>query len=119
MCDDDPSGGLGGARASLPRPASGAAVDPVALVPVDEVVVTALMDNTYDGLLPGDERVIRPPRGVGLVEAPQFEAGITTAGLRAEHGFSALVRVRRGDTVTMLLFDIGVSPDGMLTSSPA
>lgn len=117
MCDDDPSGDLVGARTSLPRPAPGAAVDPVALVPVDEVVVTALMDNTYDGLLPGDERVIRPPRGVGLVEAPQFEAGVTTAGLRAEHGFSALVRVRRGDTVTTLLFDTGVSPDGMVSNA--
>src|SRR5262245_46576252 len=111
MCDDDASGVL----ATVPRPATGAAVDPVSLAPVDEVVVTTLVDNTFDALLSGDDRVRRAPRGAGLVEAPQFEDGLTTAGLRAEHGFSALVRVRRGDTVTTLLFDTGVSPDGMVS----
>src|SRR4051794_41938147 len=48
-----------------------------------------------------------------MVAAPQFESGRTTTGLRAEHGFSALVTVRRGSTTTTLLFDTGISPDGM------
>jgi 7,8-dihydropterin-6-yl-methyl-4-(beta-D-ribofuranosyl)aminobenzene 5'-phosphate synthase len=47
------------------------------------------------------------------VAAPQFEGGGTAAGLRAEHGFSALVTVRRGTTTTRLVFDTGISPDGM------
>src|SRR3712207_8425104 len=39
--------------AAAPRAAPGAAVDPIALVPVDEVVVTTLVDNVFDGLLAG------------------------------------------------------------------
>jgi 7,8-dihydropterin-6-yl-methyl-4-(beta-D-ribofuranosyl)aminobenzene 5'-phosphate synthase len=35
----------------------------------------------------------------------------------AEHGFSALVRVRRGATTTTLLFDTGLSPDAMVTNA--
>ena len=53
----------------------------------------------------------------GRVAAPQFEDGATVAGLRAEHGFSALVTVRRGTTSTTLLFDTGVSPDGMVDNA--
>lgn len=117
MCDDSLAVGLAEARAGAPRPAPGTAVDPITLTPVDEVVVTTLMDNTFDALLPGGDRVTRAPRGAGLVQAPQFDAGLTTAGLRAEHGFSALVRVRRGDAVTTLLFDTGASPDGVVSNA--
>ncbi|MBL7489989.1 MBL fold metallo-hydrolase [Frankia sp. AgB1.9] len=113
MCDDDASG----LRAAFPRPVAGTALDPVSLVPVDEVVVTTLVDNTFDALLASNDRVRRAPIGAGLVEAPQFEDGLTTVGLRAEHGFSALVQVRRGDAVTTLLFDTGVSPDGMVSNA--
>jgi len=35
----------------------------------------------------------------------------------AEHGFSALVSVRRGTTTTTLLFDTGLSPDAMVTNA--
>ena len=35
----------------------------------------------------------------------------------AEHGFSALVRVRRGDSTTTVLFDTGLSPDAMVTNA--
>jgi metal-dependent hydrolase (beta-lactamase superfamily II) len=35
----------------------------------------------------------------------------------AEHGFSALVTVRRGDTTTSVLFDTGLSPDAMVTNA--
>ena len=35
----------------------------------------------------------------------------------AEHGFSALVSVRRGATTTTLLFDTGMSPDAMVTNA--
>ena len=43
----------------MPRPVTGSAVDPITLEPVDEVVVTTLVDNVYDALLDGDETVIR------------------------------------------------------------
>ncbi|MGY1607373.1 MBL fold metallo-hydrolase [Geodermatophilus sp. SYSU D00700] len=100
--------------ATAPRPAVGPAVDPIALEPVDEVVVTTLVDNSYDGLLTGTEDVHRvAPWQAGTVVAPLFDGGGTLPGLRAEHGFSALVTVRRGRTSTTLLFDTGISPDGM------
>jgi 7,8-dihydropterin-6-yl-methyl-4-(beta-D-ribofuranosyl)aminobenzene 5'-phosphate synthase len=102
---------------AVPRPAPGAAVDPIALEPVDEIVVTTLVDNVFDGLLAGDARTTRASFGVGPVQAPQFETGTTTAGLLAEHGFSALVSVRRGDVTTRLLFDTGLSPDTMVTNA--
>ena len=45
-----------------------------------------------------------------------FEGGTTVPGLVAEHGFSALVTVRRGDRSHTVLFDTGVSPDGMASN---
>jgi 7,8-dihydropterin-6-yl-methyl-4-(beta-D-ribofuranosyl)aminobenzene 5'-phosphate synthase len=115
MCDApaDP----GQVVTAVPRPATGAAVDPIALEPVDEIVITTLVDNVFDGLLEGDERTTRAPLGAGLAEAPQFETGLTAVGLLAEHGFSALVSVRRGATTTTLLFDTGISPDAMVTNA--
>ena len=115
MCDApaDPSQ----VATAVPRPATGPAVDPVALDPVDEIVITTLVDNVYDGLLASDERATRAPLSAGLAEAPQFETGLTAVGLLAEHGFSALVSVRRGTTTTTLLFDTGISPDAMVTNA--
>jgi len=98
---------------SLPRPAEGDAVDPIALEPVDSVTVTTLMDNVFDALLPPSERVARVSFGTGPVAAPQFDSGTTMAGLLAEHGFAALVTVTRGDRRTTVLFDTGLTPDGM------
>ena len=100
-----------------PRPAAGQAVDPIALEPVDEVAVTLLMDNVFDGLLERSEGIRRPPFTTGAAAAPQFLGGETHVGMRAEHGFSALVRVRRGDRTTTLLFDTGVTPDGIVVNA--
>src|SRR5215472_8864775 len=104
-------------RAAMPRPVAGAAVDPIALEPVDDVVITTLVDNVYDALLTGDDSTTRAPFAAGTARAPQFEAGRTNVGLMAEHGFSALVTVRRGDTTTSVLFDTGLSPDAMVTNA--
>ena len=115
MCatDSDPQR----AAATAPRPAPGAAVDPITLAPVDEVVITTLVDNVFDGLLESDDRVTRAGLGLGATPARQFLGGATVAGLRAEHGFAALVTVRRGDTTTRLLFDTGLSPDAMVVNA--
>ena len=80
-------------------------------------MITTLVDNVYDALLTGDERTTRAPFKAGSAQAPQFEAGSTSVGLMAEHGFSALVSVRRGDNTTTLLFDTGLSPDAMVTNA--
>lgn len=116
MCEAAASSALDAALVA-PRPALGDAIDPIGLEPVDEVVVTTLVDNVYDALLASDERVTRVSFGVGLADAPQFEDGHTTVGLRAEHGFSALVTVRRDVTTTSLLFDTGLSPDAMMVNA--
>jgi len=115
MCDEpaDPQQ----VAAAIPRLAAGNAVDPVALEPADEVVITTLVDNVYDGLLTGSERITRAPLNAGIALAPQFEAGATAVGMRAEHGFAALVSVRRGSTTTTVLFDTGLSPDAMTTNA--
>jgi 7,8-dihydropterin-6-yl-methyl-4-(beta-D-ribofuranosyl)aminobenzene 5'-phosphate synthase len=102
---------------AVPRPAPGKAVDPIALEPVDEVVITTLVDNMFDGLLTGDERTTRAPFNAGRAPAPQFESGSTPVGMMAEHGFSALVSVRRGASTTTLLFDTGLSPGAMVTNA--
>jgi 7,8-dihydropterin-6-yl-methyl-4-(beta-D-ribofuranosyl)aminobenzene 5'-phosphate synthase len=102
---------------AVPRPAPGSAVDPIALEPVDEVVITTLVDNVYDALLTGGEHTKRAPFRAGTAHAPQFESGSTNVGLMAEHGFSALVSVRRGHTTTTLLFDTGLSPDAMVINA--
>jgi len=90
-------------RAAVPHPVMGSAADPIALEPVDDVVVTTLVDNVYDALLTSDDTITRAPFAAGTAQAPQFEPGRTNVGLMAEHGFSALVTVRRGDTDLQLL----------------
>ncbi|MES9536958.1 MULTISPECIES: MBL fold metallo-hydrolase [unclassified Actinomadura] len=115
MCET--TGGTGEAAASMPREVRGAAVDPIALEPVDEVEILTLVDNVYDALLGDDERTRRARAGAGVVAAPQFEGGRTTAGMIAEHGFAALVTVRRAGRSTTLLFDTGRTPDAMVTNA--
>jgi len=102
------------AEQAMPRTVVGEAVDPIRLMPVDEVVITTLVDNTYDGLLTSSPGVRRSPMArVPPVPSPLFEQGTTSAGLVAEHGFASLVTVRRGDRSHTVLFDTGVSPSGL------
>ena len=115
MCDESGSGE--DFRAATPPAVPGSAVDPITLKPVDEVVVTTLVDNVYDALLGGGETITRAPLAAGIAQAPQFESGTTQVGLMAEHGFSALVSVRTGNTTTSVLFDTGLSPDAMVTNA--
>jgi 7,8-dihydropterin-6-yl-methyl-4-(beta-D-ribofuranosyl)aminobenzene 5'-phosphate synthase len=115
VCDDSAS--AEDIRVATPATVAGSAVDPVTLEPVDEVVVTTLVDNVYDALLGGSETITRAPFAAGIAQAPQFESGTTNVGLLAEHGFSALVSVRTGGTTTSILFDTGLSPDAMVTNA--
>ena len=113
MCEDH-AHDAHAATHSAPRPIEGDAVDPITLEPVDEVIVTMLVDNSYDGLL----QDLGPAERLGLLKAPAAKStvmidGETRPGLVAEHGFSALVTVRRGDRTHTLLFDTGISPFGM------
>ena len=78
MCDDaaDPRQ----VAAAAPRPAPGSAVDPIALEPVDEVVITTLVDNVYDALLTGDERTTRAPFTAGRPRLPSSRPGRPPSG---------------------------------------
>ncbi len=75
---------------------------PIALRPVDSVDVTLLVDNAIDILLPSDDRTHRPPWARDWFVQSQ---------LRAEHGFSALVSLRRREEETTFLYDAGLGPD--------
>ena len=115
MCDE--SAGATEWQTPMPRVAEGAAVDPITLEAVDEIEVTTLVDNSFDGLLPSQAGVARASLRTGSVATPFFEGGRTGAGMVAEHGFSALVMVRRAGSRSTLLFDTGVSPEGMATNA--
>ena len=73
-------------HAAMPHPVVGSAADPIALEPVDDVVVTTLVDNVYDALLTSDDTITRAPLAAGTARAPQFEPGRTNVGLMAEIG---------------------------------
>jgi 7,8-dihydropterin-6-yl-methyl-4-(beta-D-ribofuranosyl)aminobenzene 5'-phosphate synthase len=82
MCDD--AGTLGeDVAASRPRQADGPAVDPISLEPVDEVVITTLMDNSFDALMGDMGPAQRARLARASVPAPQFLNGSTVAGLIA------------------------------------
>jgi 7,8-dihydropterin-6-yl-methyl-4-(beta-D-ribofuranosyl)aminobenzene 5'-phosphate synthase len=116
MCDDHEHSPADAAW-SAPRAAEGTAVDPVTLPEVDQVAVTTMVDNTFDALLASADGVSRTSMGAGGVSAGQFAGGETIAGLRAEHGFSALVTVRSGNSSSTLLFDTGASPDALAVNA--
>ncbi|SNT62971.1 7,8-dihydropterin-6-yl-methyl-4-(beta-D-ribofuranosyl)aminobenzene 5'-phosphate synthase [Asanoa hainanensis] len=91
----------------------------VALRPVDGVHVTTLIDNYTDVLLPDEGPIKRwGAIGTGGRAAPVPDSisvsGQTGDGLRAEHGFSALVELRVAGGVRRILFDAGVTPDGLI-----
>ncbi len=69
---------------------------------VDSVDVTILVDNTIDILLPSTDHVIRPPLTWDWSNRPQ---------LRAEHGYSLLLNVRKKGGVKTILYDAGLSTD--------
>ena len=79
-------------------------MEPIAPEPVDSLTVTTLVDNVSDILLTDDGPARRAP----------FALATTGSVLRAEHGFSALVTIRKGERTTRVLFDAGITPDGMV-----
>ncbi|MDP8930899.1 MAG: MBL fold metallo-hydrolase, partial [Actinomycetota bacterium] len=116
MCDahhDDP---LAAARLGPHPVASEVGQDePIPLEPVDSIVVTTLVDNMIDVLMPdtGPGRRLLLDR-LPTVAATTLEEGAIVPPI-AEHGFSALVEVRQsGGELHRILFDTGVSPDGMV-----
>jgi 7,8-dihydropterin-6-yl-methyl-4-(beta-D-ribofuranosyl)aminobenzene 5'-phosphate synthase len=87
----------------------------IALEPIDALAVTVLVDNVTDVLLVDEGPARRPAIGSGpRVSAPTLDVGEAFDALRAEHGFAALVTVTRGDREHRILFDTGITPDGLV-----
>jgi 7,8-dihydropterin-6-yl-methyl-4-(beta-D-ribofuranosyl)aminobenzene 5'-phosphate synthase len=91
----------------------------IALEPVDRVEIRTLVDNTADMLLRSTEDVRRAPlsgaagNASPMVEAPIFLDGKLPEMLIAEHGFSAMINVTKGQRSHQLMFDAGLSVDGL------
>jgi len=92
----------------------------VVLEPVDRVEITVLIDNVTDPLLVDQDGVRRVnwPRALhGALPTATARvspgSGVPDA-LIAEPGFSALVRIEKAGREHTLLFDTGVSPNGMV-----
>src|SRR4029077_3568423 len=74
------------------------------LQPVDAVEVTIVMDTFVDILMAGQEGVRRFPLAYDWSDHDC---------LVAEHGFSVLITVERDGDRSSLLYDGGLSPDGL------
>ena len=92
----------------------------IRLEPVDRVEITILMDNVTDPLLVDQDAVVRmnwPKALLGGLPTAQARVSPDTGvpdALIAEPGFSALVRIEKAGRERTLLFDTGVSANGMV-----
>ncbi len=91
--------------------------DPVALAPADAVTLTTLVDNSSDLLLADQGPVKRAgllaAAGAGRLPTSVLDTGEAYDVPLAEHGFAMLVTVTRGGSDHHLLFDAGMTPDGL------
>lgn len=88
----------------------------IPLEPVEAMSITTLVDNVYDVFMPdqGPARRAGPGSTRGQLRASTMLDGNVPDQLIAEHGLSLLLTISKGDTTHRLLFDCGVSPDGMI-----
>ena len=110
MCTDDSP-----ARPAVPVLHDVEPAIEIDLEPVDSVVVTTLMDNVADALMPdqGPAHRIAFGRGPRRPSLTMVD-GLVPGALIAEHGFSVLVTVAKGGAEHRFLFDTGTSPDGVM-----
>lgn len=88
-------------------------MEQIPLAPAESVEITMLMDNRIDGLLPPEEQVRRKPWVTG-VSNPIIDSPEVSVSLMAEHGFAALITLTVGGERHTLLFDAGLSPNGLI-----
>jgi 7,8-dihydropterin-6-yl-methyl-4-(beta-D-ribofuranosyl)aminobenzene 5'-phosphate synthase len=87
------------------------------LEPVDELSVLTVCDNVMDLLLPDQGpatrlTMARLGQSAPRLTAPTLDGGKAADVPLAQHGFSAVVEIRKGDRTHQLLFDTGITPDG-------
>ena len=94
-------------------------METIALEPVGGVRITTLIDNAIDVLMP-DQGFIKRWGPVGTsspipsIPAEVADGGKTVDFLRAEHGYSALIELEKAGRAHRVLFDAGVTPDGLI-----
>src|ERR1700730_14084075 len=88
----------------------------IPLEPVDSLTITTLVDNVFDVFMPdqGPPHRTSPASAGGSRPSATMVGGLVPDQLIAEHGLSLLLSVTRGDKTHRLLFDTGVSPNGMV-----
>jgi 7,8-dihydropterin-6-yl-methyl-4-(beta-D-ribofuranosyl)aminobenzene 5'-phosphate synthase len=103
---------------SVIRPeAAVAPSDPITLAPVDAITLTTLVDNSTDLLLADQGPVHRhgllAAAGAQRLATNVLDTGQTYDIPLAEHGFSMLVTITRDRHNHHLLFDAGMTPNGL------
>jgi 7,8-dihydropterin-6-yl-methyl-4-(beta-D-ribofuranosyl)aminobenzene 5'-phosphate synthase len=88
--------------------------DHVNIAEVDSVDVLSLMDNSVDLLSSIDRNEVQSFRQWTILQHGQEWAKTHSQLPFAEHGFSTLIRILRGKKSVSLLFDTGVSNDGVV-----
>ena len=88
-------------------------MEPITPAAVDSVTVTTIIDNSADLLAAVAGRARRATFGGPRLASPLMVEGEAFDGLVAEHGYSALVELRRGERTSTILYDAGLSPFGV------
>ncbi|MGZ5299671.1 MAG: MBL fold metallo-hydrolase [Actinomycetota bacterium] len=94
-------------------------METIVLEPVGSVRITTLIDNAIDVLMPDQGFIKRwGPAGtsapIPTIPAEVADGGKTVDFLRAEHGYSALIELEKAGRTHRVLFDAGVTPDGLI-----
>src|SRR6266700_1994527 len=90
----------------------------IPLEPVDSLTITTLVDNVFDALMPdqGPAHRLSTATLLGTLPTATMIDRTVPDELKAEHGLSLLLTVTRGEKSHRLVFDTGVSPDGMIAN---
>lgn len=78
-----------------------------ALLAVDRLEITLILDNVIDGFLTDTAEVKR-------AQLPDHQPWGERPALIAEHGFAALIKAQTGSRSTTLLFDAGLTTFGLM-----
>ena len=75
----------------------------IGLEPVDSVAITTIIDNSADLLAATTGKARRAMYHGPRLSSRVMEEGQAFDGLVAEHGYSALIEIRRGERTTSAL----------------
>jgi 7,8-dihydropterin-6-yl-methyl-4-(beta-D-ribofuranosyl)aminobenzene 5'-phosphate synthase len=90
----------------------------IPLEPVDSLEITTLVDNVFDVFMPdqGPAHRVSPASSARTLPSATMVARTVPDQLIAEHGLSLLLTFSKNGRSHRLLFDTGVSPDGMIAN---